>query len=318
MKTIIRLFILNALIIGVGQLFFIQPVATYASPSAASFTYTRSPNVNFYDWNTVTDVISVDDMVGIDDIDLYLQVNHYAVGDLTVTLSHGDTTISIMDRPGYSGSGKGCIRNHVNATFDDDSSSPVETMCKTGTAISGSVHPEEDLSAFNGTLAQGSWTLTIRDNAGSDSGKFVRWDLLINGTLYTPDVSGGSVSSYGCASGALIVDFSVTTPPGTYRYIAGAWMLDNSSSGAQTGSHIMWREWTAVSAGGTTTASVPITETFDSSTLGLTYYPKSWAAAFGGNTISPNTHLRIFYQVWSEDFTVQYGSGVATIPNCSG
>lgn len=317
MKHLIRLFIITALIIGVGQL-FIAPAATYANPSAASFTYTRSPNTNFYDWNTVTDTITVDDMVGIDDLNLYLQITHYAVGDLIITLEHGDTSIIIMDRPGYSGSGKGCTRNHVNATFDDDAASAVESMCKSGTAISGNVHPEEDLSAFNGELAQGEWTLTVSDNASSDSGKFVRWDLLINGTLYTPDVSGGTVSSYGCSSGALAVDFSVTMPPGTFRVVAGAWMLDQTASGVQTGSHIMWREWTTTLAGGTTTVSVPVTETFDSTNLGLTYFPKSWGAAFGGNSISPNTHLRIFYQIWSEDFSIQYASGVTTVPNCAG
>lgn len=318
MKTIIRLFILNALIIGVGQL-FIQPVATYASPSTTAYTFTSSPNVNFYDWNTISDTITIDEMIGIDDLNLYLKVNHGAVGDLIITLSHDDTTVVIMDRPGRTTSGKGCKKNNVNATFDDVSTSPVESMCIADTgAITGTPHAHENLSAFNNTLAQGIWTLTISDNASNDSGKLLQWDLLINGTLYTPEVGGGNVSSYGCTSGALVVNFSVTTPPGTFRYVAGAWMLDNSSSGAQTGSHIMWREWTATSAGGTTSVALPITETFDTSTMGLTYYPKSWAAAFGGNSISPNTHLRIFYQVWSEDFTVQYGSGVVTVPNCSG
>lgn len=318
MKTFIRILILNALIIGVGQ-FLIPSATTYASPSAEAFSFSSAPNITIGNWSTITDSITVDSIIGINDLNVYVRANHTTVGDLIISLSHGDTTITLMDRPGVPTSSRGCRKDHMEATFDDSSSRPVETECAgSGYAIAGSVRPDDNLSVFNGSVAQGEWVITISDNNGNDTGTFYSWSLEIDGVSYDPEVSGGSVSAYGCSSGALTLNFSVTTPPGTYRYVAGAWMLDQTSSGVQTGSHIMWREWTASNAGGTTTVSLPITETFDSTSMGMTYYPKSWQAAFGGNSISPNTHLRVFYQVWSTDFGIQYGSGVVTVPNCAG
>lgn len=305
-----------------GQSFIIAE-PTHASPSAATFTFAGAPNASIPDNSSsgVSNTVTIVDPIQISSLEIYVNATHTTVGDLIITISNGTTTVTLMDRPGRTSSGRGCRYNNVDAAFSDVYGTAVESMCYTsGPAIAGNVQPHNSMSAYNGTMAAANWTLTIADRYSGDTGTFVSWEVRVTGTLIVPQVVPGSISSYGCNSGNLVANYTIANvPAGTYRFVAGAWIDDINLGGSQdNGGHIMWREWTAAHAGGTVAVTLPLTQTFDSSTMGLTVYRADWVPTFGSNTLPANTHIRIFYQLYSSDYRIQYGSGEILVASCAG
>jgi len=113
-------------------------------------------------------------------LDVAITATHTWVGDLIFTLEHVDTGISvtIIDRPGRLAVGYGCDGYDIDATLDDEAATPVEDECASTTpSISGSFFPSNPLSGFDGQGMTGTWTLTVSDNAGQDTGTLDRWCL---------------------------------------------------------------------------------------------------------------------------------------------
>jgi hypothetical protein len=108
-------------------------------------------------------------------------LTHTWVGDLIITLSNGSSTIDLINQPGGSGGiGFGFSWNlGGDYTFDDAASATFEGFTGPSSAIlpSGSYAPEGALSSFNGGSIAGTWTLSISDNAGGDTGAFQGWTL---------------------------------------------------------------------------------------------------------------------------------------------
>ena len=116
----------------------------------------------------------------VTDMNFDLQINHTYVGDLIVTLTSPDGTIvTLMDRPGSPATTFGCSNNNVDATFDDASTTAVETECAAGPAITGTLNPTGALSDFSdtgggiGVAIAGTWTVSVTDNAGQDTGTLI-------------------------------------------------------------------------------------------------------------------------------------------------
>ncbi len=110
----------------------------------------------------------------ITDLTFDLNITHTYVGDLIVTLtSPAGTVVTLMDRPGVPASTFGCSQNNVDATFDDASGVAVETECSAAPAISGTLNPTGSLSSFDGETPAGTWTISVTDNAGQDTGSIV-------------------------------------------------------------------------------------------------------------------------------------------------
>ena len=120
------------------------------------------------------------------DVDIDLTVNHTWTGDLIVTVSHGGTTVTIIDRPGVPASTFGCSAdNWSNIILDDEAPTGIEGQCLTN--LTGSYSPNNPLSAFDGLAVGGDWTISITDNAGADLGSLVSWSVHVdNGTTGTP------------------------------------------------------------------------------------------------------------------------------------
>ena len=114
------------------------------------------------------------------DLGVILQINHTWVGDLSVRLTHDDTgtTALIMDRPGKPNSGFGCSGDDIDAQlFDAACGGSVEDQCAGAVStINGEFTPDPDaLAVFDGESHSGSWTLTVTDHAGADSGFLNTW-----------------------------------------------------------------------------------------------------------------------------------------------
>ena len=120
--------------------------------------------------STVTSTLTIDaiDSVTINDVNVQLNISHTYVSDLKVKLTSPNGTIVELFNTQ-------CGDNdNVNATFDD---SGIALVCGGNPVISGTLIPFQLLSAFNGQLSQGTWTLTVQDLYNSDGGTINNWGI---------------------------------------------------------------------------------------------------------------------------------------------
>jgi subtilisin-like proprotein convertase family protein len=148
-----------------------------------SNTICSSPNLPIPDNNTtgVTSSLVVSDSGNLSDLNVSVKVTHTWVGDLIFVLTHVDTgtSVTIIDQPGAApDESVGCHGDDIDATLDDEVSSPVEDECSAGTpTISGTFKPNNPLSAFDYENLSGTWTLTVSDDLDGDIGILEYWSL---------------------------------------------------------------------------------------------------------------------------------------------
>ncbi len=126
-----------------------------------------------------TSTINVTQDVTLSDLAVHVDVTHTWIGDVTIVLhSPAGTAITLLDRPGYAGTGFGCNNNDIHVTFADGQPDP-ETVCA-GTDVAWPVAdagPVTPLSTLVGESTLGNWTLTVSDGASGDTGTIVNWSL---------------------------------------------------------------------------------------------------------------------------------------------
>lgn len=149
---------------------------------SAAITYAGVP-VSIPDANPtgVSSTATVANMSGpISSVQVRVNATHTWVGDIIIRLtSPNATTITLLDRPGYSGSGFGCSNDNIDVTFQDGAADP-ETICAgSGNWPVVTAAPVNPLSGLNGQAGNGNWTLTISDSAGGDTGQLVSWELIL-------------------------------------------------------------------------------------------------------------------------------------------
>lgn len=108
-------------------------------------------------------------------------VAHTWVGDLTFTLtSPSGKAITLIERiPGGSGSSGG--HNFCQTLLDDqDTTTPIEMSDAPGAPYTGRFLPSQPLAAFNGTPANGTWTLNVADSGAGDTGTVRAFSLIIS------------------------------------------------------------------------------------------------------------------------------------------
>jgi serine protease len=115
------------------------------------FTYTNDEVVSIPDNNAegISSTINVADELTVFASDIYVNITHTWIGDLTVML----TSPSGTSAPLHSASGGGA--DNIDSTFSS--------------------------SAFNGEVATGDWILSVADNAAADTGTLNNWALTITG-----------------------------------------------------------------------------------------------------------------------------------------
>ncbi len=116
--------------------------------------------------------------VPIDDIDVLIDLTHTWDSDLEISLtSPGGTTVLLAQNRG------GSADNYTGTIFNDEATTPIGA----GTApFTGEFQPETPLSDLDDEGTQGTWTLTIDDQAGGDTGNLLIWELYV-----TPGNSNG-------------------------------------------------------------------------------------------------------------------------------
>ena len=112
------------------------------------------------DNQTTTSTIEVNDAYCIGDVDLELDLSHTYIGDLIIEVTSPEgTTVRLHDRNGGGD-------DDIMTTYDDDG----EGTTPDGPGI---------LADFDGEIVTGTWTMTVSDNAGADTGTLNSWSLKI-------------------------------------------------------------------------------------------------------------------------------------------
>ncbi len=143
----------------------------------------------------------------IGDLNVYLNITHTYVQDMTISLigpaSIGSPVVTLLKEP--------CGDNdNINCTMDDSGSAPA---CTGIPAISGSIIPFDSLSSLNTLPADGVWTLQVNDPYNGDGGSIntFRLDIcyVIPAALSTPNNLLANVAVYPNPSKGII---NITLP----------------------------------------------------------------------------------------------------------
>jgi len=209
--------------------------------------YADNPNLAIPDNNPAgaSDSMTVTDSITISDLNVDLVINHTWVGDLTVSLTHGVTTVVIVDRPGVPASTFGCANDNYNIVLDDEGSGgPIEALCAVSMVSPPNYVPQNPLSAFDGQNIMGLWTINVSDGAAADTGTLLQWSLHLPGSGSVCQPAGACCihpnctidTEAGClaAGGFYLGDDTVCTiagPGNSYVANPNAAIPDNSPAG---------------------------------------------------------------------------------------
>lgn len=150
------------------------PSADFYSSYTLSFRRFFVPDANA---SGITDSIFISGGPPVNNLKMFLLMNHSYTADLTLTLtSPSGTTINLLVN-------KGGNANDIMTLFSDDADSSGSPGFVTfnGPGInppfSPSIKPDQPLSSFNGQSRAGWWKLKCVDGAGADIGYVSGWGL---------------------------------------------------------------------------------------------------------------------------------------------
>lgn len=107
----------------------------------------------------VTTVVNVPAGGEISDVTVAVDITHTWIGDLSVDVEHGGTTVSLFDQACTS-------EEDISLVFDDGGAA---MNCASSTSGAPTL-PVQPLSAFDGLDAAGAWTFSFQDGAAEDVG----------------------------------------------------------------------------------------------------------------------------------------------------
>jgi len=119
---------------------------------------------------TITSSLTIPSGGSIADVNVTMNITHSYVSDLTARLTSPSGTEIVLFTEACGSS------DNVNATFDDSGST---LICGSNPAVTGTILPNQLLSAFNGETSTGTWTLTVSDAYNQDGGTLNSWSLNI-------------------------------------------------------------------------------------------------------------------------------------------
>jgi subtilisin-like proprotein convertase family protein len=102
-------------------------------------------------------------------------LDHTWVGDLVITLtSPAGTTVTLMNR---AGTDNNFGQNFCNTVLDDSATALIQSISPVGAPYTGMFKPANPLSAFNGEIGNGTWTLNVSDLGPFDTGNVRAFSL---------------------------------------------------------------------------------------------------------------------------------------------
>ncbi|WP_298535077.1 proprotein convertase P-domain-containing protein, partial [uncultured Algibacter sp.] len=197
----------------------------------------------------VSRTVSFSENRPITDVNVTLDITHTWDGDLSISLtSPAGTVIDLSSGNGFFGD------DYTNTVFDDAAGTAITAGLPPYT---GTYSPEQALSSFNGENPNGTWTLTVVDGAGADTGTLNSFsvevciattDLAVAKTVNNSTPNEGdtiiyslSVTNNGTvqATNVSITDILPTgvtyaSDDGAYVSGTGVWTIGTLNNGAST------------------------------------------------------------------------------------
>jgi subtilisin-like proprotein convertase family protein len=161
--------------------------------------YATTPNAAIADGTgsstagaTTTSVINVPDAFTISNLKVNLKVDHTKIGDLIVKITHPDGTLRTLwnrtcNSAAYSG---------IDMTFADGTGSIASACASPTTGTHQASQASTALAGYNNKTSAGNWTLTITDNAATNTGTLVTWALDFGCTLATNEFEIADLTIY--------------------------------------------------------------------------------------------------------------------------
>ncbi|WP_028765601.1 S8 family serine peptidase [Shewanella fidelis] len=186
------------------------------------FTYSNTDSVSIPDNDPagIVSTIDVADDVQVFGVNADVDISHTWIGDLVVTLtSPAGTEVVLHNREG--GNADDIVKNW-------------------------------DLSAFNGEIATGTWSLSVSDNVGADTGTLNSWGLVISGVGEAAPAA--PVADFSYAVDGLNVAFTNLSSDVNDDIVSYSWDLgDGSVSTDMSPTHVY-------AAAGVYTVSMQVTD----------------------------------------------------------
>ncbi|MDT0556826.1 proprotein convertase P-domain-containing protein, partial [Patiriisocius hiemis] len=162
----------------------IDPAASWADGTTGAAVASLTADVSGIPANAI-----------VEDVNLLLEVDHSWTGDMDVTLVSPDgNTVLVVDNV--------CANDsNFNVTLDDESANPLtcggydtavsnSETCPSDylidATLSGDMQASNLLSALDGDLASGTWTVNIDDNVGGDGGCFHGFTVTVDWAVPPP------------------------------------------------------------------------------------------------------------------------------------
>lgn len=143
------------------------------------------PNASIPD-NTgaLTDVLNVAANRPIGDVNVRVEVTHPNIQNLLITLTHDSTMVTLFNHACAGAA------NLSFTTFDDEA--PVSIVCSVTNHI-GTFRPVQPLSAFDGSMTLGNWTLTVQDTVTGQAGTLDEWAIFFREPPVSEDCNANDV-----------------------------------------------------------------------------------------------------------------------------
>ncbi len=136
----------------------------------------RAPNAVIADLGTTTDNITMGGTGAVTSVEVFLSIQHTFVNDLTVKLTAPNATQTGLILQHGSGNGSGILTFVVDGGLVTSTAgwfAPWSNVCG----------PDNAMGNFGGSNVNGTWTLTVQDNAAGDSGLLLGWGIRLNGAI---------------------------------------------------------------------------------------------------------------------------------------
>jgi len=201
-----------------GSQEIVAPICTGFPVSTANFVGTNGPitppTVQTYQPQVFTVAVS-----GLGtylwDLNLNTEISHTYPGDCDITLTSPAGTVVIVTTDNANGPD-----NVFNGTlWDDNVNIPVTDVAFVNNTVVPQVSPEGRFQAFRGEDPNGTWTLTIADDAGIDTGNLNSWSLDISTLAGAPVESTTNTASspaLAIPDVSFVTDSVIVAGAGTY------------------------------------------------------------------------------------------------------
>lgn len=194
-----------------------------AFAQTAPWEYQReNANVPIVDFGTASSSITINDNFTISDLEVMVDIQHTAVGDLLVMLTGPYGTFVLSQ---YNG---GLSENFENTLFDQAATTSnsipgysINAPTNMNAYFRGIYRPQTGTVFPTGVNAAGTWTLQVYDNQPGDAGVLRKWGLLFNKYAKFKDIRWGwDVNIFGATRypAPYIHDLVAYGPSGAFPY----------------------------------------------------------------------------------------------------